>query len=130
MKNKETTTPDGKKITITEHEDGRRDVKVEVNSLDVDMSDPRNAHAKEVIERDILPNVSEQKITCTLIHKPTNDYFSFVTSRKNVRANMEVAVKQHHDMKWAGVDTSREVDKTEYCLVENDGNGKIIVTSL
>lgn len=120
---KTTETPDGKVITKTEREDGSKDVAIEVQSLDVDLSDPENAAAKKEIEEKVLPAIADAQITCTLIHKPTNDHASFVCARKSVAANAEVFVKKH-----AGV-FSPHVLK-DYCLVENDGNGNISVTSL
>ena len=59
--NQEETVIEGKTITTTEHKDGRKDVHIEVQSLDVDLSDPSNAAAKKKIEEfgsfdDLFPN--------------------------------------------------------------------------
>jgi hypothetical protein len=118
------TTDDGKVIENTQHPDGRKDVTVQVNRLDVNETDEATVKAKEHIEEKILPEIANQKMTCTLIHKPTNDHFSFVTSRKNVKANTDVSVKAHaQKMGTTGI------NREEYCLVENDGNGHITVSS-
>lgn len=108
---------DGKTITTTEHESGRKDVHIEVQSLDVDLSDPSNAAAKKKIEEEILPAVANKEILVTVIHKPTNDSASFVCFRKNVRDYAEKVVKQ------------RGGDVSEYCVVQND-DGAVTVTTL
>ena len=119
------TTDDGKVIENKQHPDGRKDVTVQVNRLNVKETDPATMAAKEVIEKKILPELANQKVTCTLIHKPTNDHFSFVTSRKNIRANTDVSLKAHaQKMGVTGI------NREEYCVVENDGDGHITVSSV
>lgn len=110
-------TKEGKRIEVKEHANGRRDTTVEVNSLQVDMSDPRNAKAKEVIERDVLPAIANKQITVTVIYKPTNEHASFVCARKNVH---EYAMR---------IVSAKGGETNDYCLVENDGDN-IAVTSL
>ena len=121
---KTTHNEDGKVITETVHDDGRVDVTIGVPSLDVDMSDPGTVAAKKVIEEKILPKVLDRKVTCTLIHKPTNDHFSFVTALKHVRVNAEVAMQRHSQV------IGRIDPVADYCIVQNDGEGHITVTSL
>lgn len=117
-------TKAGKTFSETFYPDGRKDVTVKVNSLDVDMSDPRNAEAKKVIEKRILPKIADKKLIVTLIHTPTRDHFTFICARKNVRANAEVAVKKH-----AGVFAPHALK--DYMLVEHDVEAKEVkVTSI
>lgn len=124
MENKE-TTQDGKEITHTEHPDGRKDVNIKVKSLDVDLKDPRNAHAKKVIESKVLPKVGEKTVTCTLIHKPTNAHFSFVCKRKNVLTYSKQLITEH-----AGTKELTEEILKDFVQVENEGGGMIKVTSI
>lgn len=106
----------GKNINTMEHDNGRKDVTIEVNSLDVDLDDPTNAAAKQVIEEKVLPAIANQQITVTVIHKPTNDSASFVCSRQNVREYAEKVVAK------------RGGDQAEYCLVQHDGENVIVTT--
>jgi hypothetical protein len=116
-KKQEEKTGDGKNIVKTEHADGRKDVEVQVNSLDVDLSDPRNKKAKEVIEERILPKIAQKQVTVTVIHTPTLDYASFVCQRQHVR-----------DYTINLID-AKGGERSEYCAVENDGDS-IKVTSV
>lgn len=127
MKTNESTTPDGKKITTTEHDSGRRDVKIEVNSLDVDMSDPRNAEAKKVIEEKILPKVGDKLLTCTLIHKPTNEHVTFIAKRKNVRDYAIKMMVEHDKQRESGNGGNPYLD--HYCIVEHDVEAKEVKVS-
>lgn len=109
-------TETGKRIETREHADGRKDVTVEVKSLDVDLSDPANAEAKKVIEEQVLPALAQRQVTVTVIHKPTNDSASFVCSVVKVREYAEKVVAQ------------RGGDKSEYCLVQHDGESVTVTT--
>lgn len=109
---------EGKSFETTVHADGRRDVSVTVRALDVDLSDPSNVKAKEVIENEVIPRLAGQEVTVTVIHKPTNEYTTFRTARANVRRYAAQIV--------AGKGTN-PVD--EFILVENDGE-RVVVTTL
>lgn len=102
-------TEAGKTIKMTKHEDGRQDVTVEVNSIDVSPQDESTAMAKEVIDTKILPAITDAIIVVTVIHKPTNDHATFRCKRKDVRQNAEDLIKV------------RGGDFSEYCVVQNDG---------
>jgi len=108
---------DGKTITTTEHESGRKDVHIEVQSLDVDLSDPSNAAAKKKIEEEILPAVANKEILVTVIHKPSNDSVSFICKRMNVRRYAEQVAQK------------RGGTSNDYCVVQND-DGAVTVTTL
>lgn len=106
----------GKRINIMEHDNGRKDVTIQVQSLDVDLSDPSNIEAKRVIEEEIMPAIANAQIIVTVIYKPTNEAASFVCSRKNVRDYAEKVVVQ------------RGGDVSEYCLVQHDGENVTVTT--
>lgn len=109
---------DGKTITTTEHEDGRKDVHIEVQSLDVDLSDPSNVAAKKVIEEQVIPTLANKKILVTLIHKPTNEHVNYIAFLPKVRENALKFIAEREDQML-----------DHYCLVQND-NGEVTVTSL
>lgn len=125
--NETETNVGGKNVRRKEHPDGRVDTTIEVSSLQVDMKDPRNAKAKEVIERDVLPAIANQGVTVTLIHKPSNDNASFHCKRKDVRENAMRLVNVRHQVPEGSEPTNLIL--AEYCLVENDGK-EIKVTTL
>lgn len=115
-----------KHIETTEHPDGRKDVTITVHTLDVDLNDPSNVEAKEYIEKNVLPKLAAQKVMVTLIHKPTNDSFTFISPLANVRKNAEISVKEHAMNKNIN---GGEPILADYCLVQNDGES-VKVTSL
>lgn len=111
------TEEGGKNIETREHEDGRKDVVIQVHSLDVDLNEPGNAEAKQFIEEKVLPALAKKRITVTVIHKPTNDSFSFVCHLPEVREYAERVAR------------SRGGEFSDYCVVQHDGE-TVSVTSL
>lgn len=90
---KETTSyADGKTILKREHEDGRVDVAIGIDTLDVDRSDPDTAAAAEILERDVLPKVmpkavqelANQPVHILLIHTPTCKFSQLIVKRNEV----------------------------------------------
>lgn len=107
----------GKRIETHEHADGRKDVTVEVNTIDVEVKDAATAEAKRVIEEEILPAVAHAQILLTIIHKPTNESCSLICFRKNVR---------DYAMKVVAAREDQNLD--HYCLVEHDGESVTVTT--
>ena len=83
---------DGKVIRTTEHEDGRKDVNIGIETLDVDRSDPDTAAAAEILERDVLPEVmpaaiqelADEKVHVLVIHTPSHQFSQLIVMRKEV----------------------------------------------
>lgn len=107
----------GKRIETHEHADGRKDVTVEVSTIDVDVKDAATAEAKRVIEEEILPAVAHSQILLTIIHKPTNESCSLICFRKNVRDYAMKVVAEREDK-----------DLDHYCLVQHDGESVTVTT--
>lgn len=128
------TTPEGKIIRNETKEDGSKHVHIEVNALDVDMSDPANVKAKEYIEGQVIPALANADVLVTVIHKPTNESTSKLVKLPQVRAYAEAVVDAHikrNHPEVSGTDPEIIALRAEYCVVENhikDGNVK--VTSL
>jgi len=95
---------DGKKTTITRHEDGRQDVKVEVNRLDLHNRTPEDTKAEAVI----INRLSKEKVGVLIIHAGTRDKVYFTCSLTEVRKNSEMVIgkylEAHPDLKEAGTD--------------------------
>lgn len=106
-----------KTIETREHDDGRKDVTVHVNTLDVEPKDEATAKAKQVIEEQVIPAIADAQILVTVIHKPTNDSASFMCRRKHVRKYAEQVIEQRED---------KLTD--HYCLVQNDGESVTVTT--
>lgn len=87
-------SPIGKRITTTEHPDGRKDVHIEVNMLDVKENDQETLKAKEVIERDILPNIKASMVRVVVIHRHSTKSTSHTVPLPQVRAYATAAVNQ------------------------------------
>lgn len=81
-----------KQIDVTEHEDGRKDVNIQVNRLDVDVHDEATRHAKDVIENQILPELAKSPVVVIVLHKPTNASAYKVVRLCDVRKYAETAV--------------------------------------
>lgn len=119
-------TKAGKRIDVTKHEGGRQDVKVHVNTLDVKEKDPATLKAKEHIEKVVIPELANRKVIVTMLHKPSQDHFTFECTVALVRANAEVAVKKHSQS--CGFTA---INKDDYCLIEHNVKHKEVkVTSL
>jgi len=88
-------TPEGKVITTTKHPDGRRDVHIEVNMLDVKDNDPATLAAKDVIEKKIIPELANADVLVVVVHKPTNTEAHKMVKLPHVRAFAEAAIKFH-----------------------------------
>lgn len=72
MKKKVENTPTNKTVEIVEEENGRRSVKVNVGTLDLEKASKSDVEAKKIIERDVLPQLNQHKVLAIVIHKPTN----------------------------------------------------------
>ena len=92
MKKENIEHQDGKVIRTTEHEDGRKDVNIGIETLDVDRSDPDTKEAAEILERDVLPKVmpaaikelADEKVHVLVIHNPTHQFSQLIVMRKEV----------------------------------------------
>lgn len=83
-----------KEITTTNHPDGRKDVHIQVNRLDVNPQDKAGIVAKEAIEKTVFTRLSEQKVLVIVLHKPTNQEAHHVVDLPHVRAFAEAAVRK------------------------------------
>jgi hypothetical protein len=81
-----------KEIHTIEHPDGRKDVNIQVNRLDVDVHDEATRHAKDVIENQILPELAKSPVVVIVLHKPTNASAYKVVRLCDVRKYAETAV--------------------------------------
>lgn len=98
MHQEQETSPDGKIITKTTHPDGRKDVHIEVNMLDVKDTDPATLAAKEVIEDKILPNLKASMVQVVVIHRASVQSTSNLVPLPHVRKYAETAVAQFRAM--------------------------------
>jgi len=112
-------TPDGKVITKTTHEDGRKDVNIQVNMLDVKETDEATLKAKEHIEKNVIPQLANADVLVVVVHKPTNVFSQRVVKAPHIRKFAEVAVKSHGK------------PQEEYVIVEHHiTNGTVNVSTL
>lgn len=108
-----------KHIETKEYPDGRKDVHIGVNMLDVNEKDPATLKAKEVIENEVLPKLSEADVLVVVVHKPTNEHAEKVVKLPHVRAYAEACVKAHGGA------------SSEFVVVEHHiTNGTVKVTTL
>lgn len=114
-----------KEIKVTEHPDGRKDVKISVNRLDVDAQDQATKDAKEVIENKVLPKLAETPVLVILIHKPTGNFASKYVALKHVRAFAEAAIEKLKK------DSDDPIYVCDMIIVEHHlQNGQVKVTTL
>lgn len=83
-----------KEIQTTEHPDGRRDVTIKVNKLDLDETDEATKKAQDVIENDILPKLAQRPVMVVVLHVPTKASTYKVVRLSDVRKYAEFAVDQ------------------------------------
>jgi hypothetical protein len=81
----EETTPN-KEITVTEDGTGRKDVVVQVNSLDVEVNDEATQKAKEVIEHEVIPKLASAPVLVTVAYRHPIDG-QFLYSAKVVKVS-------------------------------------------
>lgn len=95
---------DGKKTTITHHEDGRQDVKIEVNRLNLENRTPEDTKA----EAAIINRLSKEKVGVLIIHAESRDKVYFTCSLTEVRKNAEMVIEQyfkaHPELREKGTD--------------------------
>jgi hypothetical protein len=98
---KETTThQEGKVIRKREHEDGRVDVAIGIETLDVDRSDPKTAEAADILEKDVLPKVmpeavrklADEQVHVLVIHQPTSQLAQLIVKRREVEQYVSCAL--------------------------------------
>lgn len=126
------STFEGKEIVETEHNDGRKDVTIKVNMLNVKESDPATLKAKKHIEDVIIPELANQKVLVVVIHKPTNEHAERIVKATQVRAyatavfdSFNKRLCEKHKMEGL------EAPSTEFVIVEhNMTNNTVTVSSL
>ncbi len=95
---------DGKKTTITRHEDGHQDVTVEVNRLNLENRTQEDTEA----EAAIINRLSKEKVGVLIIHAESRDKVYFTCSLTEVRKNAEMVIgkylEAHPELKDAGTD--------------------------
>ena len=104
-----------KEITTKVHEDGRKDVHIEVNKLDLDPNNPIDQESKDMIENKVFARLSEQQVLVIVLHKPTNQEAHHVVSLPQVRAFAEVAVR-----KFLGEDGLYYTRLDEFAIIQNN----------
>ena len=92
MEKKTKTTPTGKVVETTEHEDGRKAVTVHVNTLDIKEKDEGTLAAKKVIEEQILPELGNRVVLVTVIHKESLTKATVKTKLAKVRQVAETLI--------------------------------------
>lgn len=130
----EDTTQEGKVITKTEHQDGSKDVKIEVNALDVEGVDPATLKAKEIIEKEVFPRIANAMVLVVVLHKPTNQHSERIVKVANVRKYAEACVKFHMASihpELDGTDPLTISYRSEYVIIEHHlTNGTVTVSTL
>ena len=110
MKKENIEHQNGKVIRTTEHEDGRRDVSIGIETLDVDRSDPDTKAAAEILERDVLPKVmpaaikelADEKVQVLVIHTPTHQFSQLIVMRKEVLSFVTQTLNKFRESKFTG----------------------------
>ena len=105
-------TDKGKRFDFTEHEDGRKDVTVHLNKLDIVPKDAEEAHVKQVIEDAVLPRMEAAMVHVVVVHKPSNKSASKAVPLPQVRAYAEACVKAFNEGRESPAPDSA------FCIVE------------
>lgn len=112
------TQEDGKEVITTKHEDGRQDVEIKVNRLNIENRTPEDTIAEEAI----IKAMSKKMVRVIVVHKPTNDSTHFECPLPLVRKRAEEVVQAYNKMlaEKLGV-AGAEAPKSEFVVVEVDG---------
>lgn len=127
----ETQKAGAHEATVTNHDDGRQDVEIKVNRLDI----KNRTHEDTLAEDKIIEAMSKQIVRVVLLHKPTNDSAAFDSPLPEVRKrSIQVAQKHIEAIKKAanlpeGVDFE-EPPLSEYAVIEFYKDGSTRVTKL
>lgn len=89
----EVSSEDGKVTDVTKHEDGRQDVKIEVQRLDI----KNPTEEDKAAEGKIIDALSKQKVGVLVIHRYTTDAVYFTCSLPNVRSNVQMVVEKYRE---------------------------------
>jgi isocitrate/isopropylmalate dehydrogenase len=108
----------------TTHEDGRKDVKVEVKTLDVVANDEITAQAKEYIEKEVIPALAAQKVQVIVVHKHTLMNTASLVQRRYIRNYAAEAIKQFPKIE------GKESTVDDFIIIEVDGATNVVISSL
>lgn len=115
---------EGKTITTTEHEGGRKDVHIEVKMLDVKETDEATTKAKQVIEDKVLPKLADKDVLTIVIHRKTNEHSVRVVKLPQVRAFAEAVLKSYRER-------DQYAQPEDFIVVENNiTDQRVKVTTL
>lgn len=117
---------DGKTTVTTKHEDGRQDVEIKVNRLDLKDPTPEDLIAEEKI----IDAMSKKIVRVVVIHKPTNESVNFDSPLPLVRKRAEEVVRVYNKRlaDKLGVQGA-EAPRSEFVVVEFEA-GQIRVSSI
>lgn len=91
------------------HEDGRQDVVIQVNKLNIDDTTKEGQEAKRVIEEKIIPELANRIVIVTVIEKSTGEFTSCKIKLPQVRQWAEAVVK------------SKGGELKDFFIVEHEG---------
>lgn len=127
MENTKVTHQEGKAIRTTEHPDGRKDVAIGVETLEVDRNDSDTKKAAEIIEKDVLPKVLpkamqqlvDEPVHILLIHTPSCQFSQLIVKRKEVLSFVTQSMN-----KWREVNNHLNVDDFIAVVLTNPQKGQ------
>jgi len=95
------------------HPDGRKDVTIQVNTLNVDENTPEGKKAKEVIENEIIPALANKRVLTVVVHKPSNISTSQTVKLPQVKQYARAAIAN-----FPQPEEGRPVDVADFVIVE------------
>lgn len=103
------------------HEDGRTDVTVHVNKVDVPAdSDAATLEAARVINEEVIPALQDEVFHCVLLHKPTGQYTQYTIMRRNLNAHTKKSIYAFYERKLRGHNVIRFDDFALITFSMND----------
>lgn len=125
-------TEDGKSIETKTHPDGRKDVTIGVQMLDVKEDTEAGKKAKEHIEDVVIPALADQDVLVVILHKPTNQHAERIVKAPHVRAFAQATVTAFNEAlsKKHGI-AGMESPSDEFVVIEhNIKNNTVTVSTL
>lgn len=113
-------------IEETVHEDGRKDVTIHVNRIEVPAdADEATKKAAQVINDEIIPALANEVFHVVLHHKPTGEYVQATLPRKELNPWVKTCIHKFYERKIKGYHITKYEDFTMVTYSVRDGHATV-----
>jgi|WetSurMetagenome_2_1015567.scaffolds.fasta_scaffold960223_1 hypothetical protein len=110
----------------TVHEDGRKDVTISVNMVEVPKdADEATRKASDVINNEIIPALANEMFHVVLHHKPTGEYVQATLARKDMNPWVKSCIHKFYERKMQGYHITKYEDFSMIVFSLRDKNATV-----